>query len=317
MQIANKQMHIEAGDIFKRAFKISRFKNMMKERKKAMCVSCVYITCRLHEWPIMIINLVGITDTPRELLMTINRELIKELKIKIDTVSIEEYIPTCLKENGVTDDRWTAKTLEVMSLAKELWLTIGRHIDALILASCCIAWQTSTPENHKKSIPQFGRSLLNKRVPDLMKKRHKELTNIIKKMVSKVPWVSKTILSKSRSWMFFLDDILKYKNSLLSHLEPPEDCDDVDDIENQENEFILLPPAYEASVRKRKFEKPSIEEENFTLKSGHETSESMNNPELSEKDIPDSELGHYIRTPKEIQLVKELAVIADINYENS
>ncbi|XP_054766415.2 transcription factor IIIB 50 kDa subunit-like [Lytechinus pictus] len=311
MQIANKEMHTEAVDFFKRAFQITHFKQMHKEGKKATCASCLYITCRLHDWPIMIINLVTVTDIPRDLLLSINMQLIRALKIDIQTVSIEEYVPTCLREHGVSDDRWKAKTLEVISLAKELWLNAGRRVDALVLASCCIAWQASAPANHKLSMKEFGRSMLNQRVPELVKIRYRELTNILRKMVVKVPWVSKIILKKStRSWMYFLDDILRFKNSLLSHLEPPED---MDDLENQENSFIVMPPSYAASLENRKFENQHVEESNFMRTSGHESRESMYDPELNEKDIPESELSHYIKTPKEIQLVKDLAVISGID----
>ncbi|XP_072177784.1 transcription factor IIIB 50 kDa subunit-like [Diadema setosum] len=322
LQIRNKEMHKEATSVFKDAMKHDHFRKLRTAKKTAVCVSCVYVMCRRHNLPMLISDLTSFTDQPCASLAGLSRKLMKDLGIQIDTPSIEEYVPTCLATFGVKDKQLIDKTTNIASLATDAWLTCGRRAAPVVIAACCIAWLTSTPSNHKKSKAEFRRAVLNQKPPYFMTQRCSELCKILKEMATRVPWISKSVLAKQNSWMYYLDDILRYRKSLLHSLEMPEDDPtpeedaDVILIKEQKETFLVAPPCFKENVRKRQLEGDDDNDEARKIaKSGHMTAESMNNPELSEKDIPDSELGLYIKTPQEVEITRVLSAITNATSE--
>lgn len=318
VHIKSKAMRDEAAELFRRAFKAKRFRLLQSRKKRALCASCVYVTCRQHDWPILISNLEGVTATSDVALKKMSQDLVNEFKIELKTLSLEDYVPTCLKTYGVTDEALVDKTTEVISLAVDLMLSTGRKATEMILGCCCVAWRALSHKNYKLPMTHFGESVLKKKPRRCVYLRYRELTDRIVKMASKVPWVPKDLLlKKENAWMFYLDDVLKFKQSLMSCPEAPADSDGEETWEDGPTKgsldtSIVVPPSYEAGLRKRALQTDDEDiSESISAKSRCMSRESLESPILSEKDIPDSELNLYIKTPEEVEMAKQLAVISD------
>ena len=309
MGVKNKEIHKEARETFEQMFRMSHHKRQQAKKKQALCISSVYIACRHHDWPILITDVKGLTDASEFVLKHANQEIIKELGIEIETLSVEDYVATCLAKYDIKDEPLIKKTIQVIGLARDLWLTTGRKATPLVMAASCVVWQASAPANHKKALQTFESTVLkNQKMSCHAKLRYWELNAVLNVMVEKVPWMTPAMLKRKNPWLFFLDDILKSKRSLLSSLEPPK-VEDGDDREA----YIMPHPAFIASEKKRALEKDEVcDSENKVAKSGHSTRESMLSTELSEKDIPDNELHMYIKAPIEVALTEDLQQLVDL-----
>ncbi|XP_071946788.1 transcription factor IIIB 50 kDa subunit-like [Antedon mediterranea] len=261
------EMEKQAVDYSYKAFEMKEFYKRHSEQKRALSASCVYLTCRMHNWPVTINYVIDLCSVHREYFGTVFKQLVNCLGINLEFMKLEEIIPTYLKESGLEQLNLEKSVLNICCLSNEAWLVSGRQPIHLIIAAAYVAWR-AVPENFKKKITDFSNRLTGK--TKTWKTRVREIENVLFKLACAIPWKSSNTVNRNRIGLY-VNDIMKYKLSLFSQFQITDD--------NDEDEVV---PG-------------KMEEDPKTV------SESQ---ELTDEDLPEDQLHMYLKSEQEVAMQK-------------
>ncbi|XP_022091682.1 transcription factor IIIB 50 kDa subunit-like [Acanthaster planci] len=321
-------------DIFSQACKgILKCKQRLK--KQALCGAAVFTVCRQNDWPVVLSDVSTVVQCSVSDLFAMKKLLTSEFNIQTPNADIEDLIESVLKRYGFDDQTFVEKSVKVVSLAKDAWITCGRSHDAVIIAAAFLVWKSSEEGRGKgKQMATFCQQLPLK-PPCQTAQRAREIRSILITLVKKIPWLKSKKITPEMATQY-LDDVLKNKKYLISRVELPQEEDSSDVAESTRTEetvkdgladpsntrtkafsspTCMLPP-FLTQVRKRKLP-PEDSEENMgkhskeqpvALSVDKSLDQGMINldEELSERDIPESEMHLYVRSELEVAKLQSL-----------
>ncbi|XP_077992132.1 transcription factor IIIB 50 kDa subunit-like [Glandiceps talaboti] len=303
-----KVMRCEALTLYERAYDSSTFKMLSLEKKYVLAGCCIYAVCRQAGWPITFKQMEDIMSCPKDVICSILKLLVEEFNIEISSLRVEDIVETTLKDYGITDSAIVEKTISVVQLAKETWITCGRQPQPVILAAAYLVWKSSF-ESSKKGVNYtvFCRTF-KLRVDASARRRISEMEEVLLRLANELPWVLADNLDK-HNVLHHLEDILKYEAMLTSSAKIlPVSVSDEDN-DNEHGSEISPPPSdtspppapllFTPCIKKTKKESKDTE---VSIYDEHPVQLVSNSPELTEDDVADAELFKYLKTPEEVSL---------------
>ncbi|XP_038070854.1 transcription factor IIIB 50 kDa subunit-like [Patiria miniata] len=334
MMRLNGEMERGVVDLFSQAWR-GILKGKGRAKKQALCGAVVFTICRQNDWPVVLSDIAAVVQSTVKELFAVKQILESEYNMHVPNTNIEDIVKTVLKKYGFVDQSFVDKSVKVVSLAKDAWITCGRSYDAVIVAAAFLVWKASPEGRGKGKRLATFRGLLPLKLPGQTAARVREMQSTLMQLVKKLPWLKlKTITADMTTK--YLDDVLHIKKYLISCAELPNEQDSRDDEEsattektnkdetsNQSLSSSCTSPTFSHPLlwkpgRKRKL--PSDDEGNikhhcklFTSASSVDTlldQETVNlDEELTEKDIPESEMHLYVRSDREVEDMLRLQTV--------
>lgn len=281
----------EATKLFEDAYSEASKEFLLRKEsyKRGLCAACLHITCQRNRVNIGVANIWEVVQAEGSAFHKAMKDLKRLLDVHIkvcdrfDDISVQ----MCLNKYGLELLTLKEETSQIIGLAKDLLVHEGCKAEPLILAAAFIAWQKEN--GFKTTIKDFkiqgGSSILTS-----VNIRLSELRKMLHHFVVKISWIDSSTV-KPKEAVRYLSDIIRYQQSqMLSRC-----LSDSENEETGENETRFKPK------RPKSSHSNSTETVHRTLTKwdGHD----LNCSELSEKDIPDTEIHHYIYNKSKPALV--------------
>lgn len=263
--------------------KCSPYRTMANDNKVAVAVCIVYAMLRQDEWPVTIRTLCDAVNVRKNAFSNIYSDVLEYFDISITTPSVEELLPSYLKDSKLKGDAAVKETtMEVLELARETWLSYGKRPDALVSAAVYVAWMAADVSRVKTSYKNFC-AQTNVNHVDIAKLRVTELVKALTKLCRELPWNKSKETVTKREVLFSVRKIYQHRKLLLANL--------------KEEDSAAPYPFVEG--KKKKTEGNAPETLPFT-------DYVSNNPELTDADIPASQMHEFIRSPAEVEQIKNI-----------
>ena len=296
VQGLSNNMTKEVVVLFERAYSLPQFLHRPMPLKRALSGACFYIVCRLHSWPILSRTVASAFQTSLSNIFKIFQILLKEFDIDVPFRDMESLITSVLLTYAITDKEIKQKTVRLCELAKDTWISCGRNNEPLIMAAAFISWCSL---GHGKHFAQF-RKVCRGNVPySSTRIRVKELREVIMTLAKQIPWISAKKCT-ANNVPFILDDVLNNKKMLMSKVAKsvPESDLNVD----HANGDAFITARFE-NKRKRPSSRDTGDDDERDGKVMRvlDPEHDLNAVELTECDLPNSEMNEYVRTAEEVK----------------
>lgn len=206
----------EAKSLFLLAFKNEHFRLKPISFKGFLAAVCVYVKMRQSNWPVSVNNICSTMCCTKEDIINPMNQLSKHMNITFQSPPIEDLVDQflgCLKLKDETEkEDLTKKTLEVLQLCRDCWLSTGRSPRACIFGAAYLVWKASLSSRSKVSLKDFLKLTEITKCASL-EKFVRDLTKCLVKLAKEIPWVSDNEVSSSNI-THYLSDILKYSTTL-------------------------------------------------------------------------------------------------------
>lgn len=271
--------------------------------KTILSAVCIYITLLQNGKPITITQICHGIDCSIECIGNKFRKVLNDVMksfplYKIESIPIEDLVEVTLSECEVSDDEREAlikRVKEIIWILRKFGLIEGRSPVHIIFGSAFIAWKSLRANIRSKiKLTEFCNTV-NIDYKNTISKRVTELMHALKQMASKIP-IKKDFIFSKNNIAIHLEDILEYKNSLFFDV-------------IQQNQNIPKDNSTEVSLDSMNAFKRKLCENEF---SGIESKVK----EEMDEEISDTEIESYIRSEKEVKLIKKLKKIAEIQNED-
>ncbi|XP_051897236.1 transcription factor IIIB 50 kDa subunit-like isoform X2 [Pristis pectinata] len=316
-----------ATELYVRAYDHRDFLHVTLEKKEALVGCCIHTSCRQHNWPLTMGTLCSLLHVESTLFSSVYLQLVKELQLDVPTLSLQDLVKThcngfiLFQNSGLIPPRFqedkdkvVARAVQLVELASETWLVTGRHPVPIITAAAYLAWQSLLPGHRLKcSLGRFCK-LAGITLPPPTSQRLKELTSVLIRLASQLPWLRGQQVD-AKTVVKYTSDILRHRTLLLSQTldciwaestsaqtDPREGCvSEAGENSSQPQDQLSQAPET-GSSRKRTapvFLPPCLTQtkrRNFSL----ELERSCSNQTTGEEEISDSEIEQYLRTPEEV-----------------
>ncbi|XP_070539678.1 transcription factor IIIB 50 kDa subunit-like [Ptychodera flava] len=269
------------------------FRHHTTRRKFILSGCCLYVACRQQDYPVTIKDMCQLLDCSKPEFNAVLKLLSSELDIQASSASLMEVVDPTLKKYGLADHSFIEKTKKLVELVESSWISCGRNAELAVLAAAYLIWKTTVGSTKRGgTYTQFCKKH-DMEVNQTALKRVSELESLLVKLAEKLPWVNKDVLN-SKTVTKYLDDILSHRFTLESSIKETHESK----AENSDRESGSDASPFPFKTRSRKKRKRDNDDE---------VGESpikfvSNSPELTEDDIPNSELHNYIKTPEEVAL---------------
>ncbi|XP_033633271.1 transcription factor IIIB 50 kDa subunit-like [Asterias rubens] len=325
MMKLTSEMQKGATELFTQAFNHPNFRYKQRVKKQGLCGAVIFVLCRRQDWPVLLPDISDVVQCPKSAVFNMLELLNRDFNINIKPQSnCEDVVTSVLKKYRLSDDTFREKTIKLVGLAKDAWITCGRSYDAIILGAAYLVWKASEGKG-KGSLSQveFKKRFKIAKPPAQMTKRVGEIRQVLNQLYLKLPWVKSSGKVRTDTALWHLDDILSHKRFLISRVGAPTEDEDADEVETDEtqNEQTITNPCGDATVNSsnppssRGILPPacSMKRKAKTRDTGMEPARKIPtlvpwNPEmegldeeLTEKDIPESEMHLYVRSQEEIE----------------
>ena len=150
------EMQRGVTDLFTQAFNHPSFRYKQRIMKQGLCGAVLFIICRQHDWPVILSDISAVVQSPKKAIYAMTQMMTRELNVKtIPVTDIEDIVMSVLKKYGFQDDMFVDKTIKLVSLAKDTWITCGRSQDAVIVAAAYLVWKSSEGKGKRNKLPVF------------------------------------------------------------------------------------------------------------------------------------------------------------------
>ncbi|NXH23133.1 BRF2 factor, partial [Bucco capensis] len=218
-----------AVSYFQRAVQHPCFHQVSLEKKELLAGCCVFVTCRQHNWPLLVGTICSLLYAKQDLFAGVLQSLQKELGISVPALSLADMVKTHLnsfqlfqpKDNipvqFVEDkEQLVARTLELVELASETWLVTGRRPVPIVTAAAFLAWQSLQPSSRLSCTLKHFCKLADIELPPPAYLRLKEFLEILLRMASQLPWLRVLKLDK-KTVVKHIEDLLQHRVFLLKN----------------------------------------------------------------------------------------------------
>lgn len=207
----------EAMEMFDRVFEKPRVLYTHITTKEHIAAACVFIVCRQHDLPVSLEHFRKYVDKFNVFLKG-RKIVMKNLNICHPSLTMGSQVELVLVKCGFNCSV-ISKVKDILFLCRKAWLTQGRSREGLIIIAAYYAFISGTGFITMKKFRQMFK------FPNISMQLQSECNNLFLKLASSIPWVlTKNI--KSTTVYKYLDDILKYQNSLLQFAFRSEEDDD-------------------------------------------------------------------------------------------
>ncbi|XP_002734942.1 transcription factor IIIB 50 kDa subunit-like [Saccoglossus kowalevskii] len=289
----SSELQKRSTELFEKAYNIDCFKNYMTKKKHVLNGCCVYISCRQENWPVTIAFICDLIQCSRQDFNSVYKSLLSQLDIQITSVCVEDVVKHLLNKFGFEEPEFVNKTMKVLQLAKDAWISSGRAAEPVATAAVYIVWKSQINVSVKNvgfknfcAVHGIG-SYCN------ILKKVKEIQQTLLILAHQIPWVDNKMVTQ-KNISSYLNEILNYEKSLKSRALEAHASESADDVLD-EPKMIFEPPCYKK--RKREAEPIHVEPDCISVSSS---------PELTELDIPDSEMDQYLKTPEEVAMCSNM-----------
>ncbi|CAG2159285.1 unnamed protein product [Oppiella nova] len=268
--------------------------------KRVLSAICLYITL-ISEGNIVTIGHIcnAVNCTPYEFNRVYN-QVIKEFPdFRPEQMPIESLVPVVLSEANI--DKTERKALEekvakILELERECWLIEGRTPTHIIYAATFLAWKSIKPyERRKVKLTEFCRQM-GIEYKHTTCERVTELFNAIKRLAAQLVTYRTVAITKSNI-SIHLDRVLQYQSSLVFDY-------------NQQMKRNLIANGMSSSDDNDPNHKSGDWVHMFKKRSKckAKTNESESAVDLtkSDEEMSDSEINKYLRSDREIKMIKKL-----------
>ncbi|XP_037227584.1 transcription factor IIIB 50 kDa subunit isoform X1 [Falco biarmicus] len=218
-----------AVSYFQRALQHPSFHLVSLEKKELLGGCCVFVTCRQHNWPLMMGTICSLLYAKQELFASVYLSLQKELGLSVPALSLADLVKTHLNSfrlfQHATDipapfvedkETMVTRTMQIVELASETWLVTGRHPVPIVMAAAFLSWQSLQPA--ARLACTFARfcKLAGVDLPPPAHLRLKELLDILLRMASQLAWLRMFNMDK-KTVVKHIGDLLQHRIFLLKN----------------------------------------------------------------------------------------------------
>lgn len=308
MTVQLMKLSPEVEELSKQYFEKTYGHEQIKEKsidyKEVLVIACLYLSCRQHNSLYTLLEMARMTKRNMFELGRAYKTVVQLLNLKLEHAAIGT-----LSRNLFSQCQLPFSVVkcahQLLNIGEKFWLVSGRNPVGLLSAVAYISWKAEKPaERCKISAWSFchKHSLV---LSTMVKKRVNEIEDILCHLALQLPWI-KTKPNREKL-SFLLPDILNYQHTLFNNMllkckhekkkaenfeESKEETDNKEDASYGE----ILPPIMK-KPRKRKMP-VNVECISPT-------------PMYSDDDLENLNVDEYIRTEKEVELMKKLQTSND------
>ena len=306
----------DAEEMFRKVFYKPCVVNKSVRKKEHIATACVYIACRRDNLPVSMVHFQDYRDSDRlfaraiKIITTLLE--IKLLPPALGTQVRQTFYSLKLGVGSADSAKLLAQVRDIMFLCRDAWLTSGRHYQPMILVALYYVYlncdQCPKRINLSKFCSKFELCPIS---PNVVA----DFQRLFLRLASHLPWAKPGQVKRSTLHLY-IDDILKYKKSLL-HLafEKPEtgqECLPWEIKAESQNSTqfsdsgvshcparkdVLMP----ASFKRAREAEPAVRAPETVIPSHLD----LDCPEIKATDFPEEEISRYIRTSVELDSIKE------------
>ena len=290
--------------------------NKSIQSKEHIAVACVYIACRRDNLPVSMVHFQDYRVTNKLFIRAI-KIATTHLKIKLlppalGTQVSQVFGSVRLGAGGANSSKMLSQVRDIVFLCRDAWLTSGRHCQPMILLALYYVYLNSEICQKRISLTKFCSKF---ELPPISKRISSDFQRLFLRLASHLPW-TKTNQVKHSTIHLYIEDILKYKKSLL-HLafEKPETGKECVPWERKSNETdsvflsdsvaspscprkdVLMP----ASFKRAREAEPVARAPEAVIPAHLD----LDCPEIKATDFPEDEISSYILTSVELDRIKE------------
>lgn len=287
-----KSIEKSCKDKLNRILQASPYRNMANDNKIVVATCLLYALLRQNDWPLTIRTLCDAAHIDKVSFGKIYPDVLKYFELTIATSSLEDLVPSYVKGSILKDDNAiTDVAIQLLELSKSTWLSYGKRPDAVISAAIYVAWMAADVSKRSTIKYKDFCTRHSLRYIEISLMRVRELMEILTKLCLELPWNKTKKSVNKREVLFSLSKILQYQKSLLLDLKI-----------NDTVPYPFIP------AKRKKLERPANDKD---IVIGF-VSESQ---ELTEDDIPSSQMHEFIRSDSEVEEIKILCSRTENNAE--
>lgn len=271
---------------FDEAYENTLIKQKSIEYKQTVAAACVYITCRMTNYPITLREMASSIRVNIFLFGKVFKVVKQILNVDLPSLSLGS-VTTNLLEKSNFDFKLIKDSQEIVQLCTGIWSnSTPNDYSAVVTAAVYMAWSAHNQSTNKAYFKQAAiKSFCETHHLNFRRNVYRQLTGIIESLCllsNKIPWLSNKVDKKQL--LYYLNDIIKYQRTLISE---------------------ALAELKEAlpSRKKRKVSKSAETGDNIAICIVHPDLD-LNSEVLSVHDIPDEDIKHYIRDPQEVDYIQ-------------
>ena len=230
----NPTMIEEAVGLFHQAYALKNIHDRLIHNKQTVASACVYIVARQQGWPVTVKQVASLAQRTVPEICHWKNCVITSLGLVISRPDIAEVVPgVCSK--WLLGEEVMDLTVEIIQLAKEVWLDQGRDNEKLIVAAAFIAFKAVNGVSRKEihNLKAFCRMVKIKHSA-IFGHRLQELLRLLNCLAKGVPWILTEININNVSQ--YLKDIIQFQKSLL--FEAAEKFNSTDSEENHTSDNL-------------------------------------------------------------------------------
>ncbi|XP_074642388.1 transcription factor IIIB 50 kDa subunit-like [Tubulanus polymorphus] len=278
--------HISAIEKMYQNFYSTKYKAVGLETKEALATYCVYVTCRQQNYPIMMRWICAKSNCSFELFSKVFSELQKTHPPNLPVEKLEDYLPLICNKAGF-DKQIENLALEIIDFCQDTFLkwSVYGAVIYVIVPVLFIAWKSCDVANRSKiKLNKFCQQNLKKFLSAKQKRfpAFDIIETALRSFAEEIPWLTSSDV-EGQKYLYHIRDILKYKKSLQASMS----------METQ-NTIIAM-----RNKPKRKLPEETASVSPPSVK--YSRIENIDSSELTNDDIPDSDLHRYIRNAKEVE----------------
>lgn len=304
-----KQMKDYLMENYKKALHHEHFLKCSQRSKEILAAVCAYVTLMNFDNTIAIECVCNAVGCDGYQFKQIQNQLLADFpQLKPSGRPIEELVPSIVHDYKFDADevqQLEQRVINMICIEKACWLVDGRSPIHLINAAIFLGWKSIKPYARAKvRFHQFCETVGMKQ-HKTTHHRVKELTSALIRLANFLPAVdSQSIQINKNNIALYIDDVLRYSNSLIYDLQMTLKesnkkkktngyDDDYFDDENWMKSFKRTKP-----VKK--------------IKSINDGRREDNNVANDDPDISDTEINSYLRSETEVEFIKKLRKKSDL-----
>ncbi|BFZ20953.1 hypothetical protein BsWGS_23992 [Bradybaena similaris] len=292
----------EAVEMFDRVFEKPQVLYTHITTKEHIAAACVFIVCRQHDMPVSLKHFRKYVEK-FSIFLKGRKIVMKNLNISHPSLTMGSQVELVLI-NCRFNCSVISKVKDILFLCRKAWLTQGRSREGLIIIAAYYAFISGTGFITMKKFRQMFK------FPNISTQLQSECNSLFLKLASSIPWVlTKNI--KSTTVYKYLDDILKYQNSLLQFAFRSEDDDsnktDSTDFK-PEVKFEKTPKRKKPAAVDKDFLLPSVlkkrRQEVFLPETKISPMVNLDSPDVLASEFDEAEMASYLLSPEEAAVLR-------------
>ena len=311
MTVQVMKLSSEVEELAKQYFEKTYGHEQVKEKsidyKEVLVIACLYLSCRQHNSLYSLLEMARMTKRNMFELGRAYKTVVHLLNLTLEHAGIgalgKDLFSQCQLSFTVVK-----RAHQLLNVGEKFWLVSGRNPIGLLSAVAYISWKAEKPVERCKisawSFCQKYKLVLS----TMVKKRVSEIEGILCHLAMQLPWIKSKPDKEKLS--FLLPDILSYQNTLFdkmllkSKLEKKDAENGDKNIEEKKDNKKdsgygeILPPIMK-KPRKRKLPVNS----EYTVESSQ--------IDFDSDDLESLNVDEYIRTDKEVEVMKRLQTFND------